>query len=397
MNYTEQSTAAGRHIMPDLTRAFALIGIALVNVAFIAYPMMMGFFDGGLQSGVDKTVFFVTNGFFALKSYTLFSFMFGVGFAYQMRSADKAGKAFAPRYWRRIVGLLVLGLLHVAFLFQGDILIMYAILGSVLFLFRNASFKTLMGWGIGIYGVQVVIVALMVAFVAASNAFAPEDMATAVEEMRVANALAREVYGAGTYAQSIAVRFKEWTGVITFGMLMQGFGAFSFFLFGMAAVKSGVLSNPSAPVWAKFRKLYLPVGITGSLVGAWILFKGDSIMDPAKMVGMFLLVLSAPFSTAGYLGLIAKWAEGPITALKTFMARGGTATLTAYLMQGLLMSLIFNAYGLGLYTKFGAGISIGIALLVALFTIAFASLWRKKFTHGPMEFLLRSWTYLGKR
>ncbi|MCF6275876.1 MAG: DUF418 domain-containing protein, partial [Robiginitomaculum sp.] len=157
-----------------------------------------------------------------------------------------------------------------------------------------------------------------------------------------------------------------------------------------------VLSNSSAPIWAKFRKYYLPIGVLGSGLGAWILLGGEGLMDPTMMLGMFLIVLFAPFSTAGYLGLIAKWAEGPVTKLKTFIARGGTATLTAYLMQGLLMSLIFNAYGLGLFGKLGAAQSIGIALLVALFTIVFASLWRTKFTRGPMEYLLRWWTYLGK-
>jgi len=395
MNYADQSAASGRLIMPDLTRAMALIGIALVNVGIISYPMMLGFFDGGLQSPADSAALWTVHSFFLLKSYTLFAFMFGVGFAYQMRSADKVGKAFAPRYWRRITGLLVLGLLHVALLFQGDILVMYAILGSILFLFRNASVKTLVGWGIGIYVVQVLFMGLMAGAIWAGTNFAPDDMALELEKMLEASEHSREIFGAGTFAQSVELRFKEWSEVITFGMLMQGFGAFSFFLFGLAAVKSDILSNTSAPIWAKFRNIYLPLGVLGSGVGAWMLLGAKGFLDPTMMFGMFLIVLFAPFSTAGYLGLIAKWSAGPVTKLKTFIARGGTATLTAYLMQGLLMSLIFNAYGLGLFTKFGAAMCIAIALLVAIFTIVFASLWRKKFSRGPMEYLLRWWTYLG--
>jgi len=397
MNYADQSAAAGRHIMPDMTRAMALIGIALVNVGVISYPMMMGFFDGGLRTGADSLALWTVNSFFLLKSYTLFSFMFGVGFAYQMRSAGKVGKAFAPRYWRRISGLLVLGLLHVALLFQGDILIIYAILGSILFLFRNASVKKLMGWGIGVYIVQILFVGLMGGAIYAGNIYAPEDMALEFEKMQAAGVNSHAVYGAGTFAQSMELRLKEWTEVITFGMLMQGFGAFSFFLFGLAAVKFDILANTSAPIWAKFRKYYLPIGVLGSGIGAWILLGGEGIFDPTMMLGMFLIVLFAPFSTAGYLGLIAKWSGGPVTKLKTFIARGGTATLTAYLMQGLLLSLIFNAYGLGLFAQYGAAICIGIALLVALFTIVFASLWRKKFSRGPMEYLLRWWTYFGAK
>ena len=66
-------------------------------------------------------------------------------------------------------------------------------------------------------------------------------------------------------------------------------------------------------------------------------------------------------------------------------------------MQGLILSLIFNAYGLGLFEQIGAAGSITIAAGVALFTIVFASFWRTQFKRGPLEYVLRSWTYLGAR
>jgi len=120
------------------------------------------------------------------------------------------------------------------------------------------------------------------------------------------------------------------------------------------------------------------------------------MMAPNMMIGMAVLTLASPFSTAGYLGVIAKWAAGKPGALKTFMARGGTATLTAYLMQGLLLSLIFNAYGLSLFGQLGAVYCILIALGVGLFTLGFSSIWRLYFTRGPLEAILRAWTYWGR-
>ncbi|MEO1304242.1 MAG: DUF418 domain-containing protein, partial [Pseudomonadota bacterium] len=72
-------------------------------------------------------------------------------------------------------------------------------------------------------------------------------------------------------------------------------------------------------------------------------------------------------------------------------------SLTAYLMQGLILSLIFNAYGFGLFEQVGAAGAIAIAAATALLTIAFASLWRTRFKRGPLEYILRSWTYLGSR
>ncbi|MEO1659983.1 MAG: hypothetical protein AAFR51_03270 [Pseudomonadota bacterium] len=101
MSYLQETKDAGRHVFPDLARAWALFGIALVNVGLFAWPAMKGgYAAGGLETGVDQAAFFGVNALFLMKSYTLFSFMFGVGFAYQIISAEKAGVSFAGRYWR---------------------------------------------------------------------------------------------------------------------------------------------------------------------------------------------------------------------------------------------------------------------------------------------------------
>ena len=123
MSYLQETQDAGREIFPDLARAFALIGIALVNVGIIAYPFMTGYTGGGLETGADRAALIGVNALFLMKSYTLFSFMFGVGFAYQMASAEKRGIGFSGRYWRRLLGLLIFGFINIAFLFQGDILV----------------------------------------------------------------------------------------------------------------------------------------------------------------------------------------------------------------------------------------------------------------------------------
>lgn len=397
MTYLEESQAAGRHIFPDLTRAFALFGIALVNVASIAYPMMAGYHGGGLETGLDDGAYFTVNALFTLKSYTLFSFMFGVGFAYQIASSERAGASFNARYWRRIFGLLVLGLLHVALLYQGDILVIYAILGSILFLFRNKSGSSLMRWGIGIYLTQILIVGLFAASYALGEAYAPEEMAEQAEMSLEMAAQASAIFNANAFVPTIAQRFADWSQVITFGMFFQGIGALAFFLFGLAAVRFGAIADPTQPFWKRARHIFLPLGLVGSAAGAYVFSKAHSAVDMNMMLGMFLITLASPFSTVGYLGLIAKWAEGPPTALKVFLARGGTASLTAYLLQGVCFSLIFNGYGLGFFGELGAASCTAIAFGVALFSLSFTSLWRTRFKRGPMEALLRGWTYLGKR
>ncbi len=397
MDYSEESRQAGRHLMPDLVRAFAIIGIALVNVSVIAYSMDLSYFDGGYRTALDGWAHFLINAIFTSKSYTLFSFMFGVGFAYQIKSADRAGASFTGRYFRRIIGLLILGFLHIALAFPGDILVMYALLGAVLYLFRNTGTKALVVTSFVFIGLQVLIVSLAAIGVQLGMQFAPEEMSQEVSKMQELAAHSMQVFGDGTFAQSVAYRIEKWLSMVVVYLFMQGFGVIGAFLLGLAAVKSDLIANPGAKLWKTFRRVFLPIGLAGSIIAAYLMMTAEEVLSAQMMWGMALLFAAAPLSSAGYLGLIAKWVEGPASGLKTFMARGGTATLTAYLMQSLLLSFIFNNYGLGLYAQLGAAKCIAIALAVALFTLVFSSLWRKKFSRGPMEAVLRRWTYLGAR
>lgn len=395
MTYLEQSQAAGRHIMPDLVRAFALFGIVLVNVAYFAYPGEITYHYGGLNTALDKSAYFGVDALFLFKSYTLFSFMFGAGLAYQMLSAQRLGLAFGPQYFRRLFGLLVLGVLHVTFGFVGDILIMYAVLGGLLFFFRNRPIKSLIRWGIAFVIIQILIALLGAFGFYMGETFDPDSMSVMATEMQSTMDKSAQIYTTGSFAEIAAQRWTDWAGFIIFATAYQGPGVLGFFLMGLAAVKSDILNRPEAPLWAKARKFYLPLGLIISAIGAAISQNSGESLSAIGMLGMAILLLGAPFASFGYLGWLAKWSAGPVTRFKIFMARGGTSSLTAYLMQSLILSFIFCAYGLGLYGQIGAAGCIAIAAVTGAFTLSFSSLWRMKFSRGPMEYLLRSWTYLG--
>lgn len=393
MQHIELNQMTERHAMPDLTRAVALIGIAVVNVSIIAYPFMGAYIHGGLSVPIDRAFYFLVTAFCFMKFYPLFSFMFGVGFAYQMKSAQKQSAGFAARYFRRILGLLIFGFINIAFLFQGDILVLYAILGSVLFLFRNRSSRALMLWGFGFYLLQIVLLAALTLGIYLGQTYAPEDMAVELTSMTEAVLRSNAIFGDGTFKEAMSLRLTEWREIISVGIFIDGPGVMAFFLFGLAAVKSDIIADPANPLWSKFRRMFLPVGIVGSLIGAYLQIQGKTMLDPISLLGMTIMGIFALFLSAGYLGLIAKWATRPKTKITTFLARGGTASLTVYLLQGLCLSLIFNAYGLGLFSKLGAAYCILITLLVSVFNIALLSLWRKRFARGPFEYTLRKLTY----
>lgn len=394
--YSQQSQAAGRHIMPDLVRAFALIGICLVNVGFIAHNVTTSYAEVGLNTPADTAAYFTVTSFFFLKSYTLFSFMFGAGLAYQIQSAQRSGLPAAPRHFRRMFGLLILGVAHVYFAFIGDILIVYAVLGTLLFAFKGVSAKALWTIAIVLYSIGAVLALLAGGLVALIGSVDPSMAIELDSELTAMIAADREGYSAAQFFTTATHRIQHYVSDILIAGLIQGGFAFALFLAGLASVKQGFISDPSHPIWGKALRWGLILGVPLSLISGYFVIGGNGAFVDLTLAMVFSFI-AAPFMTMGYLGLIAKWAARPISPVKTFIARGGTASLSSYLLQSLILSFIFCGYGLGYYEKIGAAGTIAIALATALFTIGFSSLWRKYFALGPFEYILRRWTYLGQR
>jgi len=223
--------------------------------------------------------------------------------------------------------------------------------------------------------------------------YAPDQMKIVATDIQRNTETAIALNANGHFTEIAARRWLDWLSMLQFVLPLQGPGLFGFFLFGLAAVRADLLSDASAPLWVKSRRIYLPVGVLLSLVGAGVYMMSKAPISSTALLAYSILVLAAPFSSLGYIGLIAKWSQGPMSKIKVFLARGGTASLTAYLLQSLILSLIFAGYGLGYFGKLGAVACVALAFCVGMFTIAFASLWRTRFKRGPMEMLLRRWTY----
>jgi uncharacterized protein len=111
----------------DVLRGFALIGICIANVEFFNRPVVESGqgISAGLH-GLDWLVAFLVAYLVSGKFWTIFSLLFGMGFALMLERARVAGRPFAPTYGRRVGVLLAIGLLHHTLLWSGDILISYA-------------------------------------------------------------------------------------------------------------------------------------------------------------------------------------------------------------------------------------------------------------------------------
>ncbi|MEX5749081.1 DUF418 domain-containing protein [Massilia sp. X63] len=117
----------------DVVRGFALIGILMMNVEF--FNRATAQLGSGMQPGLSGANFWVSyfvQYFVVGKFWTIFSLLFGMGFAVMLTRAERAGRSFLVPYMRRIAALAVFGALHHIFLFSGDILFSYAVAATAL-------------------------------------------------------------------------------------------------------------------------------------------------------------------------------------------------------------------------------------------------------------------------
>jgi uncharacterized protein len=117
----------------DVVRGFALIGILMMNVEF--FNRATATLGSGMQtglSGANLWVSYFVQYFVTGKFWTIFSLLFGMGFAVMLTRAERAGRSFLVPYIRRIAALAVFGALHHIFLFSGDILVSYAVAATAL-------------------------------------------------------------------------------------------------------------------------------------------------------------------------------------------------------------------------------------------------------------------------
>ena len=156
-----QPVSAGeRFFAVDVLRGFALLGILAMNIVGFGWPFSAysNPFRGGGFEGLDRGIWFFNHMVFEAKMMTIFSMLFGAGLVLMDQRAEARGARIRGVYFRRILWLLVIGLIHSYLIWEGDILVLYAQTGLFLYFFRNLAPKTLIILGISAMLILVPIV-----------------------------------------------------------------------------------------------------------------------------------------------------------------------------------------------------------------------------------------------
>ncbi len=380
---------ADRVPLLDVLRGFAVFGILVVNMLFFAGPFEW-VVHAPWTSAADRIAGFVITAFFSGKFYSIFSILFGIGFAMQMERAEKQN---APGGWiwtRRLLVLLAIGILHAALLWYGDILHLYAVLGFLLLLFRRSPIEKIL---------PAIAIALMIspglaaaALIGSSLSGGMGDEQAAAEMFRTDAAL--RAYASGTWSELTRQRIADWLMLDTVAVFFAP-GVFAMMLAGLAAARARLFRDFESHA-ASFRRALL-IAVVPGLGGNLFIAATKQAVDAARptMLGAAVIgvqAIAVPALAITYISAIALAAASGRKVLSA-LAPVGRMALTNYLLQSVIATLIFHSYGLGLFGKVGPAATSALAVVIFALQVAVSGWWMKRFRFGPAEWAWRTLTY----
>jgi uncharacterized protein len=375
----------------DVLRGLAMFGVILSN-----FNDSYGAF-GTPRSPSDAVFFWIQAWLIQNRFYTLLAFLFGVGFAIQILRAEERGRNLRTIYLRRVGALLLIGLIHGVFIWDGDILATYALAGAALFLFRKLSTRRLL---IAVVAVQVLARYVVSLLLRAFGATPPGPVYSIADP--------GAIYAHGDYSQILQLQFQKTVNALAALPFALYWSVLALMLVGLAVGRSGILRNLAERRRVLYRTLLiavvcLPIGLYFALrlpqwwpqLTRWPM----SIHDPNFWHPRFALIFVPNF--------LAQWSQAAIYAclyvlrhpdarINRWLAAIGRMALTTYLTQSVVGVLIFYGYGLGLYGRVPYTPMFFLAVTIFALQIVASTWWLQRFQFGPVEWLWRSLTY-GRR
>ena len=368
-----------RDVAPDVLRGFALLGILVVNIQFMGLSSAEGARGDWTLGFANGSATFLVASIFTGKFYLLFSFLFGYSSNYIIRGEP----ANRTRWIKRCLVLIALGALHFTFLWHGDIIFIYGVFGLLLIPFFFRADQTLKIWTRVVFFASSTLILLVGALVYISERYFPEESYQALMDSKL-----DEVLLNGTFQDSISARLELWIYNITTGIFLQGGLAFAAFLLGLRLARSQFLSSPiDTKKNSKLMKIGLLLGAPIQIVSAAMLVSNEQSAEPSEAIhvlALFVSFIAAPLLSMFYVGLIRKLVEEK-PHLVLWIKPAGKVSLTIYISQSVITSMIFAPWGLGLFQDLDTWQVLLLAFGIWLLLVYLASIWLKRFKQGPLE------------
>jgi len=381
-------TSPRLHVV-DALRGFAILSIMLLHniehFDFYFSPANLPVWMPVVDKGIWETLFFLFGG----KSYAIFALLFGLTFFIQSNNQEKKGNDFRGRFAWRLLLLLGFGFINSAF-YQGDILTIYALIGFTLIPIAKLSNKAV----------------FILAIILMAQPYEWLNVITGMQhpDLKLANPASWAYFGKmGEYLPGDSI-IKTWIGNLTNGKTAvllwtweagRVFQTSALFMLGMLAgrKKLFVTSDTNTRFWVRTLVIatlaFIPLFILKNGLSSGI--QSEAIRRPletiitswSNMAFMFMLV-------SGFVVGYAKLSGGFLDIFTPF----GKMSLSNYMMQSILGSIIYYGFGLGLYKYTGATYCLLIGITLAVFQWFFCNWWLKTHQHGPLEGIWHRLTWI---
>lgn len=367
-----------RTVIVDILRGWALLGVVLgnyIDYSYIGIPIPTN----------TKSVFCeILNGinqlFFVAKSWTLLSVLFGYGFAVLINNVTSKGKNPVAFFAWRMFILFILAFINSAF-WWGDILKDYAFLGLVLLMFYKCSAKTIR--------IMFCVLLLAIPFLAAYFNTIKIELPDVITDPKylvlyhstnLIDVFKFNLFGT-FYGEMINVTYASTVHLVMFTCMLMGFYAQKIDFFNRLTTFKKQLKH------TLFISFFIPV-----IIGLLYAFVIDRKAQYATYFTLWnWLIISTMIFIATSICLF--YCNNKLKKFFNYLRFAGKMTLSNYIVQNILSTLIFSGVGLKLYNTMPFWFYFILAVIVFIIQLFISKWWLTKYNYGPAEWLWRVLSY----
>lgn len=391
-NLTAPTKENSRIEILDIWRGFAIFGILMVNILVFncSFPYRPAY-EEEWSSVLNQSTLRFLEVFFYSNFYPIFSFLFGLGVSLQVLKQVERNTFRLSFFFRRFLGLFFLGAVHIIFIWSGDILHLYAILGIPLVLLIRCSNRVL--W------ISMAFVFLFpywsdaITWIEGCYSF---DYGLTLDQYSRANL--NEIYHTGSYLELLVIRLKEYRFAAN---MLYGFMApvaFAMMLLGAYVVKSGRLK--SITEWVKEHQFKIGIfallafGYNAFIIYYMLPVYGRDINPFLGYVLTRLFFFSHMYKGLFYLFLLAWLYQYPMfKKVLNHLQSVGRMALSNYLLHSILALFVFSGFGLAWYDSLSPFQCVLMVLTIYGIQVLFSPIWFRYYKYGWFEWLWRSFSY----
>lgn len=365
----------------DALRGFSLLGILLMNILTFAYPYQIinpfEFFQHQ-----DGAWFKISSLFIIASFYPIFAFLFGYGLSIMYQNSLDKGLNYYPMITRRLLFLLLLGIIHGVFIFYGDILSTYALLGLIAIIFvRLKPQYTLVALSIGIC---IFVLLYLLPMILLKDVTQIESFVGLQELERVNNILS-----SADYVSIIGFNLKYFGMNIANAILVGPFSILPIMLFGIYAHQINWFNKIK-----QHKNLYMVIGVVVLILGLAIKMI-QIVLEGSVTSQLMSQMIGGPIVALSYIMFFVILCEDQtVRKILTPLQSIGKLSLTTYISQSIICIIIFYGVGLNYYGKLPVLTIYIIGIVIYCVQLILSYLYLLKFKQGPLEKLWRKVTYL---